>query len=334
MVTMPPTPDRQRILDLGGSFMPACVLAGAADLDLFTAFGEEALTAGEVAARLAADRRATAVLLDAVTAMGLLQKHGDRYEVPAPLRPLLVADSDQSVLPMLQHWANCLRSWAQLARAVKSGQPVPREPSLRGAEADRASFVAGMHVISGPMADPLVAQLDPPPFEHLLDVGGASGTWTLAFLRARPAARATIFDLHDAIEQARARLAGTEYESRIALAAGDFYHDELPEGADLAWVSAIVHQHGRAENRQLLGKVFRALEPGGHIAIRDVVMEASRVEPAHGALFAINMLVNTQTGGTFTLEELAEDLESAGFVEPALRVKDERMNSVVMARKP
>ena len=74
--------------------------------------------------------------------------------------------------------------------------------------------------------------------------------------------------------------------------------------------------------------------PGGRIAIRDVVMEPDRTKPLDGALFAINMLVNTNTGGTFTFEEYAEDLRAAGFEESRLQVKHEAMNSVVVARKP
>jgi trans-aconitate methyltransferase len=191
-----------------------------------------------------------------------------------------------------------------------------------------------MHSVSGPVADDLVAQLEPLSFHHLLDVGGASGTWTLAFLRAVPDATATIFDLPDAIQQARERLAGTEFVDRVTLTAGDFYVDDLPGGADFAWVSAICHQHSRRHNRDLFVKVWRALVPGGRIAIRDIVMAPGRTEPLDGALFAINMLVNTDSGGTFTFEEYAEDLTASGFQSPRLLIEHEAMNSVVEAVRP
>ena len=99
-------------------------------------------------------------------------------------------------------------------------------------------------------------------------------------------------------------------------------------------MSAIVHQHSRAQNRALFGRILAALVPGGRIALRDLVMEPGRTEPAAGALFAINMLVATEGGGTFTLAELREDLETAGFVGVELAGHDEGMNSLVMARKP
>ena len=191
-----------------------------------------------------------------------------------------------------------------------------------------------MHSISGPVADELVARLLPLPFTHLLDVGGASGTWTMAFLRAVPEARATIFDLPDAIQQARDRLAGSPLAGRVQLASGDFYHDELPHGADFGWVSAIIHQHSREESRELFAKIHRALAPGGWIGVRDVVMEPDRVQPLAGALFAINMLVNTERGGTFTFAEIAEDLRSAGFADPELWLKGDQMDSVVLATRP
>ena len=98
-------------------------------------------------------------------------------------------------------------------------------------------------------------------------------------------------------------------------------------------MSAIVHQNSREQNRALFAKVHRALDDGGQILIRDVVMEPSRICPAGGALFAVNMLVNTDAGGTFTFAELSEDLLAGGFCEVQLLRPDEFMNAVVRAKK-
>lgn len=329
-----PRPDRQQILDMAASYRTACLLGAAAELDLFTRIGGRSASAEGLAEELEADVRALVILLDALAALGLLEKSQGRYTVPSEVRPLLMAGTPETLLPMILHSMNVLRSWSQLAWVVKAGIPAPRTASIRGPQADREAFVAAMHSISGPIADQVVARLQPLRFTHLLDVGGASGTWTLALLRAVPQARATLFDLPDAIAQARQRLAQTEVAGRVTLVAGDFYLDELPAGADFAWVSAIIHQHSRRENRELFAKVFRALVPGGQIAIRDVVMDPDRTRPVFGALFAVNMLVNTERGGTFTFAEIAEDLQAAGFTGPQLRVRAEDMSSVVLADKP
>jgi hypothetical protein len=326
--------ERDRVLNLAAGFMEACVIGAAAELDLFSLLAGKPLTAEGVTAALDSDLRATTILLDVLAAMELLAKEGDIYSVPTQLQPFLVEESPQTALPMIRHRMSMLRSWSQLAWVVKAGIPTPKVSSIRGPAADRAAFVAAMHTVSGPIADEIVAKLLPLEFEHLLDVGGASGTWTIAFLRAVPGAQATLFDLPDAIAQARERFAATEFASRVRFAAGDFYVDDLPGGADFAWVSAIAHQHSREHNRALYAKVHAALVPGGRIAIRDIVMEPSRIRPADGAMFAVNMLANTDTGGTFTFDEFAEDLRAAGFVNPALRLNAGDMNSVVVATRP
>jgi len=327
-------PNRREILDLMNGFRSACVIGAAAELDVWTALVDQTLSAEQLAKKLACDNRAITMLLDAVAALQLLEKHEGLYSVPPELRGWLVEDGPETVLPMLRHAASILRGWSQLAWVVKAGIPTPRPSSIRGPMADRASFIAAMHTVSGPMADDVVRQIGPLNFRHLLDVGGASGTWALAFLRAMPKATATIFDLPDAIDQAQRRVADTGLADRITLASGDFYVDDLPGGADFAWVSAICHQHSRRHNRELFAKVHKALVPGGQIAVRDVVMEPNRVEPRDGALFAMNMLVNTDGGGTFTFAEYAEDLLAAGFERPQLKAGREAMNSVVLAVKP
>jgi SAM-dependent methyltransferase len=328
-----PVPSRESLLDLAVQFRPSCVLGAAAELDLFTAIGAQRLRVEDLAGKIGGDLRATQILADALAALGLLEKHADAtYTLPPELRPLLT-DDPRSVLPMILHNMNLVRSWSKLAATVRAGAPPEHEASIRGAEADRAAFIAAMHSVSMAVADGLVARLGPPQFTHLLDVGGASGTWTLAFLRAVPGATATLFDLPDALVQAQARLAGTEFAPRVKLHAGDFYADPLPTGADYAWVSAIIHQHSREESRTLFAKIHTALQPGGRIAIRDVVMQPDHTRPLFGALFAVNMLVNTARGGTFAFDEIAADLLAAGFHAPRLAVAADDMTSVVEATK-
>jgi len=325
---------RDEILDLAKAYQPACVLAAAAEWDVFSALGDGRMTAQALAARLGTDPRATGVLLDALAAQDLLLKEGREYWVPTEVAALLTETGSESVLSMVWHQGNCLARWVQLARVVQSGRPAERVPSVRGAEADRAAFLEAMDVVSGPAAGPLVAELGPLKFRHLLDVGGASGTWTIAFLQAAPEATATIFDLPDAIPPARRRLADAGLLDRVTLVGGDFYVESLPTDADLVWLSAIAHQNSRAQNRDLFAKVHRVLDRGGSLLLRDVVMEESRTKPLAGAFFAINMLVATEGGGTYSLREYGEDLAATGFTEVTLLRPDQYMNTVIRARKP
>jgi predicted O-methyltransferase YrrM len=324
----------EEILALGRSYQGAAVLAAAAELDLFKALSPAPLPAAELARALQCDLRALTILLDALVALRLLDKGSGAYSLPASLRALLTPDGAQSVLAMAQHQAHCLRNWAQLARVTKTGRPAERAPGIRGEEGAQEAFIGAMHNVSAANADAVIRAVAPLQFRHLLDIGGASGTWTIAFLRACPSGKATLFDLAPVIPMARRRLAAAGLDKRVSLIAGDFTRDALPAGADLAWVSAIAHQNSRAQNRVLFTKVCAALAPGGRIAIRDILMEEDRARPVAGALFAVNMLVATEGGGTFTFAEFREDLAAAGFAEVALARQDEAMNSVVVARKP
>jgi predicted O-methyltransferase YrrM len=324
----------ERILALGRSYQGAAVLAAAAELDLFSALSPAPRTAATLARTLRCDLRALTILLDALAALRLLEKSGGSYALPAGLDALLTPDGAQSVLAMAHHQAHCLRNWAQLARVAKTGRPAERIPGIRGEEGAQEAFIEAMHSVSAPNAGEVIRAVQPLRFRHLLDIGGASGTWTIAFLRACPSAQATLFDLPHVILMARRRLAAAGLAKRVKLVAGDFTRDALPAGADLAWVSAIVHQNSRAQNRALFSKVFAALAPGGRIAIRDILMEEDRTRPVAGALFAVNMLVATEAGGTFTFAELREDLEAGGFAEVVLARRDEAMNAIVLAKKP
>ncbi len=120
---------------------------------------------------------------------------------------------------------------------------------------------------------------------------------------------------------------------RVTFVPGDFYADPLPAGADFVWLSAIAHQNSREQNRELFGKIHAALDAGGSVIIRDIVMDESRTRPAGGAMFAINMLVGTEAGGTYTFEEYRADLEAAGFFDVKLLRRDEWMDSLIQARK-
>ena len=235
---------------------------------------------------------------------------------------------------MLCHHANCLRSWAQIAATVQTGHPTEDTTSIRGAEADQAAFIEAMEVASRHAAAKVVACLAPLSFRHLLDIGGGPGTWTIAFLRAVPETRATIFDLPHVIPLSHRHIEAAGLGDRVDFVGGDFYVDAaLPAGADLAWVSAIAHQNSRQQNRDLFAKVHAALAPGGRLMIRDIIMNDAHTSPRAGALFAVNMLVRTEAGGTFSFAELREDLARAGFGDPTLISGDRDMDSVLEAPK-
>ena len=323
----------ESILGLSRNFMESRILLTAAELNLFALLSPQPLSAAEVAGRLQGNLRAVTIVLDALAALGFLEKEAQRYRCLPPVSDFLSPDRPESVLPMILHAAHLWRRWTHLTEAVSGEEsrsvtnPPPNEEGLR-------AFIGAMHAIAAPMASRIVTAVNPAGARALLDVGGASGTYTIAFLQADPKMKATLFDQPPVIEMARKRLAEAGVLDRVSLTPGDFYAEELPSGHDLAFVSAIIHQNSAEQNSELFKKVRRALQPGGRILLRDHIMEPDRTEPISGAVFAVNMLLATEGGNTYTFEEIERGLTQAGFVRVRLIQKGEHMDGLVEGFKP
>ncbi len=323
------------ILELARNFMESRIFLTGAELDLFTLLASTPLSAEEIAFRIKADLRALTVLLDALAGMDLLVKEAGRYYCPPPLSSLLSKNIPDSILPMVQHMAHLWQRWSDLTKIVcpSACQTEAATPQEKKKEELRA-FIGAMHAIAEKLAPAIVAAVNPAQAKALLDVGGASGTYTIAFLQASPQLKATLFDKPDVVEMARQRLGEAGILERVRLVGGDFYRDEFPPGHDLAFVSAIIHQNSPDQNLDLYRKIFRSLDPGGRIIIRDHVMEPDRTRPREGAIFAINMLVGTSGGSTYNYEEIRSGLSRAGFTRIRLLQKGEHMDGLVEGFKP
>jgi hypothetical protein len=195
------------------TYQGAAVLAAAAELDVFSRLAGGPSTVQALAKRMTCDLRGLTILLDALVALRLLVKKGACYSLCPGVAEVFTPGGACTCLGMAQHQANCMRRWGQLASVVKTGRPAKRIPSVRGAAGDRESFIAAMNNTSAPVAAAVVRRVRPAGFHELLDIGGASGTWTITFLRACPSATAVLFDLPPVIPMA----------DRLLRAAGRFH---------------------------------------------------------------------------------------------------------------
>jgi len=324
----------ESILELSRGFMASRVLLSGAELDIFTLLAKGALTAEEITAATRTKLRGTVILLDALSALGFLVKKDGRYHTEPAVASMLSAAAPDSILPMVLHMGTVWQNWSQITDIVL-GKTTPGLKTEGGALAkdNRKAFIGAMHVVASKAAPEIVAAINPGRARRLLDVGGGSGTYTLAMLSAVPEMKATLFDLPPVIEMARDRVQAAAMLDRVELVAGDFYQDELPAGNDLALLSAIIHQNSYAQNEILYGKIYRALDSGGRIVVRDHVMAADRTQPLEGALFAVNMLAGTQGGRTYTFDEIKAGLTAVGFTRINL-TQTKGMFSLVEGFKP
>ncbi len=313
-------------------FLKGRVILTAAELDLFTRLDKEQASADNLARGLECDRRCLTRLLDCLVALKLLSKQDGIYH-NTERGSLLSSEHPETELPMVLHLNGLWESWGGLTETVRTGTNPKRKPVTERGNDSLKAFIGAMHVVGRGLSQKIADSYNLAPFRRLLDIGGATGTYTIAFLEKNPEMKAVLFDLPDVIPWAKERLGAEGLLERVECVAGDFYKDELPKGCDLALLSAIIHQNSPEENLALYQKIHRAVLPGSTLLIRDHVMEPTRTHPPQGTLFAINMLVNTKGGDTYTFAEIKETLERAGFGEVKLVREGEHMDCLVEARR-
>lgn len=314
------------------SFMKSRAILTAAELDLFTRIHQTPGTAKELAERTGLDERATTRILDCLITFSLLEKKTGYYFTTEE-GSLLSYRHPETILPLVLHMNYLWHNWSNLTDIIRKGaDPERRSNRKENAERNKA-FIGAMHAIGQALSREIADTYDLSHFKRLLDVGGGSGIYTIAFLKKNPRMRAVLFDLENVIPMAEERLDAGGLKERVELAAGDFYQDELPRGCDLALLSAIIHQNSPKENVALFRKIYRALDQGGTLLIRDHIMDESRTRPPAGALFALNMVINTPGGDTYTFSEVKEGLEEAGFTDIRLVKVGETMDCLVEAKK-
>jgi (2Fe-2S) ferredoxin/2-polyprenyl-3-methyl-5-hydroxy-6-metoxy-1,4-benzoquinol methylase len=293
-------------------FQESRVLLTAVELDLFTAVGSGA-RADDVAARLGSDPRATEMLMNALVAMGWLAKQGAIFSNPPSSARYFVAGSADDWRAATLHLAHLWRTWSTLTECVRAGTSVLRqEMAERGEEWTRA-FIAAMHRNARARAPLVVGAVGTEGVNRMLDVGGGSGAYSIAFASAKENLEVHLLDLVEVLPITQSHIESAGLAGRIRTRPGDLRADQLGEGYDLVLVSAICHMLGADENQDLLKRCFKALAPKGRVVIQDFILEPDKTAPKSAALFALNMLVGTRSGSTYTEAEYAAWLGEAGF---------------------
>lgn len=292
-----------------GYWQPLALQAGV-KLGLFTALADGEAAAGELAGRLGASARGVELLLNALAAMGLLEKAGEAFRNSPQAATYLDAHRPDYVGHIVMHHHYLVEGWHRLDEAVTSGRPVERH--TRDEARERESFQLGMFNLAQAIAPAISGSIDLSRHRHLLDLGGGPGTHAVFFCLANPGLRATVFDrptTRPFAEKIAARFGVTE---RIDFVAGDFLRDPIPGRYDVAWLSQILHSNTPEECRELIEKTAAALEPGGLLLIHDFFLDDDRAGPLFPALFSLNMLINNQ-GRSYSEQETREMMAAAGL---------------------
>ena len=312
-------------------FRASRIILTAFELGIFSSLGDEAMPAARLAGLAHVDPRAGERLLNALCALGLVKKNRGNYRNARLARELLVP-SRPRFLAGLVHSANQWRSWDTLSDAVRRGTSVLPRPA-RGDEERRRGFIAAMHERASRQAPHVVRLLDLGHVRHCLDIGAGSGAYALALARAKETLRVTALDLPEVLALTREYVRRAGLLRRIDFLAGDFHRGGFGSGYDLVLLSAIVHMNDAAQNQLLVGRAAAALNRGGQLVVQDFIMRPDRTRPATGAIFALNMLVATAGGDSYTAAEIASWMRAAGL-KKIRRVRTPFEASLLVGWKP
>lgn len=296
------------LLKLSGGYWSACALHAGVKLDLFSHAG----TIAALARATSSDERGLEMLLNALTALGLLEKGGERYAPTVFAAEYLARHSPRYLGYIIMHHHHLMAGWSRLDEAVQSGTPLRGRVSHAGDEAERESFEMGMFNLAMQIAPRIVGQVDLRNRRRLLDLGGGPGTYAIHFCQANPQLTATVYDLPTTRPFAEKTIATFGLSDRITFAEGDFISDDVPRGFDVAWLSHILHGEGPEGCAVILQQAVAALEPGGMLLVQEFILDNSMDGPLFPALFSLNMLLNTPQGQAYAQGQLEAMLRAAG----------------------
>jgi len=293
-------------------FQESRVILTAVELDLFAAVGNGA-RADEVSARTGSDPRAVEMLMNALVGMGLLEKRDTIFRNTPLCARYFVAGSVDDARAATMHLVHLWRTWSTLTACVRAGASVFHQEMADRGEDWTQSFIAAMHHNARARAPLVVGAVGTEGVNRMLDVGGGSGAYSIAFASANENLQVDLLDLPTVIPIAQGHIERAGLAGRIRTRSGDLRADKFGGGYDLVFVSAICHMLGPDENKDLLRRCFEALGPKGRAVIQDFILEPDKTAPKSAALFALNMLVGTQAGSTYNEAEYAIWLKEAGF---------------------
>ena len=298
------------INELIRGFMPSRTVLTALELDVFTAVAGGA-SADVVADRVQASPRGTEMLLHALAALKLLRKENGLFKNTPLSARFFMEDSPDSARKALLHTANLWHRWENLTGSVCAGTPAPKPGDREWV----TTFIAAMDRNARERAQAVVTAVGAESIRRILDLGGGSAAYSIAFAQANSVLTAEVLDLAEVIPLTQEYVRGSGLADRIHTRAGDMLCDPLGDGFDLILLSAICHMFSAEENRALFQRAFAALDPGGRLLIQDFILEPEKTAPRFAALFALNMLVSTREGSTYSEPEYASWLTAAGFTE-------------------
>jgi len=308
------------------------ILLTAFELSIF-AHLENPTSSDTVAAALNTSPRHTDRLLNALVVLGVIEKKDGKFKNGSAASKHLVPGKPEYWMS-LGHLNNMWDGWTRLTDVIRTGKPARELPDARPGDENWAEhFIATMQQFGSKRAPAVFAQLELNHAKKAVDLGGGSGAFAVEVARRYPSLHVDVFDLPHILPITKKYVTQSDVSERIGYVEGDFLVNDYGTELDVVFMSNVIHSNGPEEVQGMFRRAFKALNPGGQLVIHDFMPNDDRTAPPWAVTFAINMLVHTKNGDTFTINEIKNWMEVAGFTGTVH--KDTGMNSdLVIAHRP
>jgi ubiquinone/menaquinone biosynthesis C-methylase UbiE len=284
---------------------------------VFDVLDSGARTLQELSSATGASERGLRAICNALVSVQLLAKKGERYELTPESAAFLVSTKPGFQGGLFKHISKQLMpKWLELTEIVRSGRPAHAVNQENVGSKFFEDFVEDIFPMSYAAAQALGDALklkDATGPVSVLDLAAGSGVWGIALAQKSKQVRVRAVDWPGVLPVTRRVVERFKLSDRFTFVEGDLQTADFGSGHQVATLGHILHSEGERKSRQLLRRTFAALAPGGTIAIAEFLAGEGRTGPVNSMIFAINMLVNTDEGNTFTFNEIAGWLKEAGF---------------------
>jgi precorrin-6B methylase 2 len=333
----PPTVTPERIYQMAWAYAPPLILEAAIRHRVFDVLDSGPKTARQVSQETSTSERAVTAIMNALVGFEFLIKDGDKYALAPESAAFLVSTKPSFQGGLLRHVSQQLiPKWLNLNEVVVTGVPAQAVNQEGAGSEFFEKFVNDIFPMSYAAARDLAQYLRLDLMSgtaSVLDLAAGSGVWGIALAQSAANVRVHAVDWPGVISVTKKNAAKFGFAGRFTFSEGDLHDADFGNGHQVATLGHILHSEGEARSRALIRKTFQALASGGTIAIQEFLVNADRTGPVNGLIFAVNMLVNTDSGDTFSFEEISAWLSEEGFVEARL-LDSHGPSPLILANKP
>jgi ubiquinone/menaquinone biosynthesis C-methylase UbiE len=328
----------ERLLQFGFAYAPPIIIGAAAANKVFDALEAGPKTVEQISRETGASTRGLRAIMNALVGLELLEKdRQEKYSLTPESAAFLVSNKPGTLAGFFSlNVTQLVSKWLQLSDVLRTGRPA----RAVNQEGEGTQFFSGLVENIIPMSYATAQTLA----DHLklakaknemrvLDLAAGSGIWGIVLARNSRHVQVTAVDWAGMIPTTKHITQKFGVGDRFKFIEGDLLEANFGNGYDIATLGHILHSEGEERSRQLLKKTFRALKSGGTIAIAEWLVNDERTQPLPPLMFAVQMLVNTEKGDTFSFNEIKSWLKEAGF-KKARTLDAPGPSPLILATKP